>query len=131
MEKLSPLAAVSYACLIGAVALFVPAAAEGMAERFLTYSPSAWLGIVYLGFFGSALGFFWYYEGIKAIGPARAGVFINIVPVSAVVLAFLFLNETLDGSLVLGAVFVLTGVTLTNRVPSSSRGKSPVPVNPR
>ncbi|MCX5840677.1 MAG: hypothetical protein NTY16_04315, partial [Deltaproteobacteria bacterium] len=35
--------------------------------------------IFYLGFFGTVLGFLWYYEGIQVIGPSRAAVFINLV----------------------------------------------------
>ena len=61
------------------------------------------------------LGFTWFYEGIQALGPARAGVFINLVPVCAIVLARLILHEHLDASLITGAVFVTAGIFLTNR----------------
>jgi drug/metabolite transporter (DMT)-like permease len=115
MKALSPLVAVTYSCLIGAACLFVPACAEGLAYGVQHYSSTVWLGVSYLGFFGSALGFFWYYEGIKAIGPSRAGVFINIVPVSAVLLAHLILKEAVDLSLAAGAVLIITGVCITNR----------------
>jgi drug/metabolite transporter (DMT)-like permease len=60
------------------------------------------------------IGFVWYYQGIKAIGPTRAGQFINFVPMSAIVLAFFILGEPLTPSLVLGALFVITGVYITN-----------------
>lgn len=115
MKSLSPLLAATYACLIGTVLLFLPALGEGVAGRFPHFSPAVWLGIFYLGFFGSALAFTWYYEGIRSIGPSRAGVFINLVPVSSVLLAFLILNEALDLSLLVGALFIVTGVYLTNR----------------
>jgi drug/metabolite transporter (DMT)-like permease len=72
------------------------------------------LGLFYLGFFGTVLGFVWYYEGIKKIGPTKAGLFINVVPLSAVVLAFFLLNEPLTLSLLIGAVLVSSGIYLTN-----------------
>jgi drug/metabolite transporter (DMT)-like permease len=78
------------------------------------YALPIWLAIIYLALFGSALGFSWYYQGIQAIGPSRAGVFINLVPVSAVLLAWLLLNETIHLALVVGAVLVTGGVYLTN-----------------
>jgi len=65
------------------------------------------------GLFGTVLGFVWYYEGIKSIGPVRAGLFINFVPVSAVFLAFLILDEPLTASLLIGAILVSSGVYLT------------------
>jgi drug/metabolite transporter (DMT)-like permease len=115
MRELSPFAAVTYSCLIGMLCLAVPAFHEGLATAMPTYSVGTWLALVYLGLFGSAIGFIWYYQGIQLIGPSRAGVFINIVPVSAIVLAFLILNEPIDGSLIMGTVLVGIGVYFTNR----------------
>lgn len=115
MKEMAPIAAVTYSCIIGAVALFYPAYLDGVTHNLGNYSTVIWLGIFYLGFFGSALGFWWYYDGIKTIGPARAAVFINIVPISAVLLAWLLLNESIDLSLIVGAVMVTSGVFLTNR----------------
>ena len=49
--------------------------------------------LLYLGVFGTVIGFVWYNEGIKAIGPARTAVFTNLVPVFAVALGALMLHE--------------------------------------
>ena len=114
MRNVSPLVAVTSSCVIGAVCLLAPALSEGLLSEIPALSSSVWLAIFFLGFFGSSLGFTWYYEGILAIGPSRAGVFINIVPISSVFLAFLILHETIEASMVLGAVLTLTGVYITN-----------------
>jgi drug/metabolite transporter (DMT)-like permease len=115
MKDVQPVSAVTYACLVGAAALLPPALFEGMAANLTRYSPAAWLSIVYLGFFGTCLGFVWYYEGIRQIGPSKSAVFINFVPISAVVMAFFLLGETIDASLLIGAALVLSGIYLTNR----------------
>lgn len=115
MRDVLPVSAVTYACLIGSAALLPPAIIEGMAGSLGGYSTAAWLSIVYLGFFGTCLGFIWYYEGIREIGPSRAGVFINFVPISAVIMSFFLLGETIDASLLIGAALVLSGIYLTNR----------------
>jgi drug/metabolite transporter (DMT)-like permease len=114
MQDLSPLVSVSYSSLVGAIGLFVPAYLEGMVQHFSHYTTTEWLGIFYLGFFGTVVGFVWYYEGIKAIGATRASQFINFVPISAVVLAFFLLAEPVTFSLVIGTVMVCIGVYLTN-----------------
>jgi drug/metabolite transporter (DMT)-like permease len=114
MRDVSPLVAVTCSCVLGAICLLAPALAEGLISQIAGFSFSVWLAIFFLGFFGSALGFTWYYEGILAIGPSRAGVFINIVPISSVVLAFVILHESIDASLVLGALLTLTGVYIMN-----------------
>jgi len=115
MESMSPLAAVTCACALGAAFLLLPALGEGMTGMLPGLSPRQWLALAYLGACGTAMGFIWYYQGIAAIGPARSGVFINLVPVSAVAMGGLILGEKTDLSLAAGAALVLGGVWLTNR----------------
>jgi drug/metabolite transporter (DMT)-like permease len=61
------------------------------------------------------LGFLWHYEGFQAIGATRASFFINFVPVSAVLMAFVILGEPLSFALLAGAALVTGGVFLSNR----------------
>jgi drug/metabolite transporter (DMT)-like permease len=95
--------------------LFPAALAEGMLTDIFAYSPANWFSLFYLGVFGTVLGFVWYYEGIKKLGPSKASLFINFVPISAILMAFLFLDEPLTFSLLVGALLVTAGVYLTNR----------------
>ena len=60
MSDLSPVVAITYSSIAGAAFLFIPAWFEGIAFKMFTYSISDWLGILYLGSFGTALGFVWY-----------------------------------------------------------------------
>jgi drug/metabolite transporter (DMT)-like permease len=116
MRHLSPLASVSYSSLIGATALFVPAVlVDDLASNLQQASLVDWASIVYLAVFGTVLGFVWFYQGVKAVGPTRAGLFINFVPISAVILASMLLHEQITWSLGAGAALVLSGVYLTNR----------------
>jgi drug/metabolite transporter (DMT)-like permease len=61
------------------------------------------------------LGFLWYYEGVQALGPMNAAVYINLVPIFGIVLAALTLGEVPDAPLLLGAAFVVGGLLLVNR----------------
>ncbi len=115
MKSMTPLSAVFFASVTGTLCLLPAAVAEGLVPAALAIPWKAWLAIFYLGFFGTVLGFVWYYEGIRSIGPTKAGVFINAVPVSAIVFSYLILSEPITGSLLLGAALVLGGIWLTNR----------------
>lgn len=125
MDGLSPLVATTYSCVVGTVALFIPACAEGMMTSFVHYSGRAWFSIFYLGFFGTVLGFVWYYEGIDTIGATKASQFINFVPISAVLLAFFILGEPITMSLAAGTAFVCLGVYLTNKPPKAAKCPAP------
>ena len=114
MRGLSPLAAVCWSSMAGTLLLLIPALGHGSLTEAFAFSWSAWLSIVYLGLFGTVIGFLWYFEGIKLIGPSRAAVFINFVPVNGVLLATLLLGETLDISLLGGGALVVTGAYLAN-----------------
>ncbi len=115
MADMSPISSVFYSCVIGTFFLFFPACFEGILNNFYHYPIMAWLGIFYLGIFGTVVGFVWYYEGIKMIGPTKASLFINFVPVSAVILAFMILDEPITLSLFIGTILVCAGVYLTNK----------------
>ena len=125
MQTLSPMAAVCYSAVAGTLLLFFPALSHGLFSNIPTYGPMEWSALFYLGFFGTVLGFFWYYEGIQRIGPMKAGVFINFVPVSAILLSYFILDEPVTKELLAGAVLVIAGVFLTNfsgfRSPSSNK----------
>jgi drug/metabolite transporter (DMT)-like permease len=114
LGTLSPLTAVCHSSAIGMLALLVPACLEGMPAALPFYSLVDWSNLAYLGIFGTVLGFVWYYEGIRHIGPSRASLFINFVPISAICLAHLILDEPLRPSLVVGALLVIAGVTLNH-----------------
>ncbi len=114
MERLSPLAVVAWSSLAGTVGLLGPALREGLLHS-LAHSPlSVWLATGYLALFGTVLGFVWYYEGVRILGPTRAGVFINFVPASSVALGVVVLREEATASLLVGLALVTLGVRLAN-----------------
>lgn len=115
MARLSPMAAVTYSSIAGALMLLPPALFEGIIPEFTTWAAADWFAIAYLGFFGTVIGFTWFYEGMKKIGASRAAIFINFVPVCAVIMAWAILDEKPDSSLIAGAVLVISGAYLTNR----------------
>jgi drug/metabolite transporter (DMT)-like permease len=115
MKDLSPVVSVTYSVSIGTVILFIPALANGALRHCLSYSTAQWLSLFYLGFFGTVLGFVWFYQGIQRIGPMKSGLFINFVPISGIFLAYLILGEPLTPSLAVGLLFVSGGLYLMNQ----------------
>jgi len=117
LRGMTPIAATTYAAAWGLVQLSIAAAWEwpGFDPSVLDFKVVA--AIAYLGIFGTAIGFIWYYQGVKEIGPARTAVFNNLVPVFGVLLAALLLSEPILISMIVGGGLVIAGVTLTNLQP--------------
>lgn len=108
----SPLQASTWAILTGMmfIVFFVPF------EPFpVNVDWTVWLAIVYLGICGSVLGFVWYYEGIKAIGPVKTAAFNNLIPIFAMLLSVVLLGESIHTYMIYGSAMVIGGVFLINK----------------
>jgi len=113
-RTLSPLAATLHASFIGAVLLGLVSLFQGDIELG-AWSWRVWASIAFLAVGGTALAFTWYADGVKRLGAARAAVFINLVPVFAILQAAWLLNERLGLAVLAGGALVIAGVWLTNQ----------------
>ena len=113
LTELSPLAATTYAALVGTALLAVLCVATGD-FAVPAANQRGWLSLLFLGLLGTALAYIWFYDGVHAIGPARTSVFVNLVPIAAITFAVLLLNEPLLPSMIVGAVLVVSGVFIIN-----------------
>ena len=74
-----------------------------------------WLAVTYLIVFATALGQQAWLYGVRGVGPARAGIFINLIPVSALILSAWLLDDRIGARELTGIVLILAGVWLVNR----------------
>ena len=71
------------------------------------------LGYVVL-FPGLAAFFFWI-KGISIIGANRAGIFLHLMPIMGAIMAMLIFDEKFMFYHILGAIFIIAGITLSNK----------------
>ncbi len=121
MRTLSPLVSTAYASLAGWLMLLATAFAVSPAALVPGYSSASWSAILFLGLLGTTLGFTWFNQAVKRIGAARASIFINLVPVAAVLQGAWLLDERLGLPVLVGGLLVLTGVILTQLQPTLLR----------
>jgi len=70
------------------------------------------LPLAYIAVFASAIAFqFWSY-GVAALGPARAGQFVHLMPVFGPALSFALLGEAPVPAQLAGGALVLAGIAL-------------------
>lgn len=114
-RSLSALLMTAYAAAAGFLMLLVSTLVVAPQALWPSYSPGAWTAIVFLGLLGTTLGFTWFSAAVQQIGAQRAAIFINLVPVAAVLQAALLLGERLDPTALSGGLMVIAGVLLTQR----------------
>ena len=113
LSSLSPLALTAYVMLAGSFPLAFAAMGEAGGLARVTWQ--SWSALAYLVVFGTVLPFLWFYEGVRALGAARASQFINLVPPLAVAESILILGEPWNPALLVGGTLVVAGLYLTNR----------------
>ena len=82
-----------------------------------TYLPSTGLDLAIIGYvavFASIVAFFSWNKGVSIIGPNRASLFLHLIPVFSAVWAISFLNEKFAFFHVIGVLFILSGIILSN-----------------
>lgn len=114
LKSLTPIAATTYAALWGLLFLSAGATTELSSVKPSQVTWQVVASIIYLGVAGTVIGFIWYYEGVKIIGPSRASIFNNLVPVCGVTLGSILLGEPILMSMLIGGVLAIIGVVMTN-----------------
>ncbi len=117
MDRLSPLT-VNWTTLLISILIQIPLLGtdhKAIDAGMESISLSGWMALGYVIVFATALGQQAWLYGVSHIGPSRAGVFINLIPVSSLLLSLMILGESLNVIKVLGIGLVLGGVWFVNR----------------
>tara|TARA_B100001123_G_scaffold39956_1_gene41140 strand:- start:784 stop:1683 length:900 start_codon:yes stop_codon:yes gene_type:complete len=73
------------------------------------------LTLSYVVIFPGLASFFFWIKGISIIGANRAGVFLHLMPVFGSIMAIILFNEKFMFYHLLGAIFIIAGITLSNK----------------
>ncbi len=76
---------------------------------------SGWVALLYVMIFATALGQQAWLYGVNGVGPSRAGIFGNLVPVSALLFSLLILGEPVGAREITGVGLIVLGVWLVNQ----------------
>ena len=111
--RFSPLATTLYASLSGAVLLGLAALFQGEIDP-AAWSGRVWASMLFLAIFGTAIAYTWFTDAVHRLGAGHAAIFINLVPVFAVLQAAVLLDERLGLAVLAGGALVIAGVWLTS-----------------
>ena len=73
------------------------------------------LTLAYVVLFPGLAAFIFWIKGISIIGANRSGIFLHLMPIVAAILAIIIFDEKLMMYHILGAIFILSGIILSNR----------------
>jgi len=93
----------------------------------MVISPRNVAAIALVGLFSSVLAYLFWNRGVELVGASVAGLFVHLMPLYGVLLAWLILGERLALFHVAGIALILTGIWITSRL---GRRPEPVPAGP-
>lgn len=76
---------------------------------------TGWVIVLYTALFASLLAQVLYIKGVEGIGPNRAGLFINLIPVFGTLLSVVIIGENLQLFHVAALVLVLGGIAIAEK----------------
>jgi drug/metabolite transporter (DMT)-like permease len=94
-------------------------------------SAEAWASMFVLGVLGTGLGYIAWLWLIDSIGSVRASLVTYIVPIVAVVLGWLVLDESVGVNTIVGGLLIVAGVAVVMRGPGTSFRRTPALARPR
>ena len=71
--------------------------------------------LFYVVLFPGLASFIFWIKGVSLIGANRAGIFLHMMPILSAIMAMIIFNEKFMFYHMLGAIFILIGILLSNR----------------
>ena len=114
MREISALAATAWASVVGTGLLIIAAFLQGF-DGSVSLSPVGWASMIYMILGSGVLAFYLSNIGVSTLGPNRAVMFCNIIPLAGMIGAAVLLGEDIGFFQTVGALLVIAGVWLTVR----------------
>lgn len=112
VSGLTPAQTTAGTMLMGAVLMVVAALSAHDGALVLPSAGAGW-ALAAMALFGTVLGYLWWNQGVRRIGPAHTAVFFDLVPVSTMLIAIV-LGESVSLGQWLGAAMVISGVMFSS-----------------
>lgn len=114
LSKRSAAAATASSYIAGMIVLVPLSAIETPFSAEINFSPTLLLALAYLSILSPMTNLL-YYQALVKVSPARAAVFMNLIPIIVIASSAVFLKEEITRVQVLGTACVIVGVLLTTR----------------
>ena len=113
LMRYSPLAVNAWSMAFGTL-VYVPVGLPDLARlEWRAISLWAWGGLAFSATFALCVAYLIWYTAVQRIGSTRTSVYSNMVPVAAMIVAAIWLQEPIGSLKIVGAAAILLGVVLT------------------
>jgi drug/metabolite transporter (DMT)-like permease len=122
-NKVSPLAISTGVSVIGVLLFFPMAIYEWATSHYSFGAVNDWLLILYFGIVVTVFAFLLMYHGLEKLPASTVGILTSVLPLSTVILSFIFLKESLHPYHLIGSFLIMIAIYFTSREENSKRNK--------
>jgi drug/metabolite transporter (DMT)-like permease len=97
----------------GAVPLVIASTPALIATDWKQVGLGGWMALLYSSVISMGVAYFFWYRGLRVLGPTRTAVYSNLQPIVALLVAWAFIGEIPTIFQGVGAVTIIAGVFLT------------------
>ena len=97
----------------GAVPLLIASMPALVDTNWSAVGPGGWWALFYSSVISMGVAYFFWYRGLRVLGPTRTAVYANLQPIIALAVAWAFLGEIPTAFQGVGAATIVAGVFLT------------------
>ena len=115
-QRYAPLLVTAYVFLFGLIQVTPLMLLENVYLDALSFSSRAWTGIVFMAVGSSVIGYLIQQVSIQRLGVNRTSLFINLVPLFAILFSYLVLGDPVTVINIVSAVIIGTAVFLNTRM---------------
>jgi drug/metabolite transporter (DMT)-like permease len=112
-EHIDPIPFLTVLVMIGLVFLSPIYLWEIQSGASFQFTPAVFASIGYVALFASVIAYIFWNNAVAVVGANKAGIFVHLMPVFGIVLAFIFLGETLAVYHLVGMMLIFSGIYLT------------------
>ena len=112
VDRHGPVAVTAWTLWIGTAGLFIAGLPDLIRLPFREIDAITWACVIYAGVLSIGLAYMFYYYGVSQVGNTRTGAYSNLVPVFALLAAWLWLGEAPTLFQIIGAGVIIGGVTV-------------------
>ncbi len=110
LDRYDPITVTTYIFILGTI-FFIPF----IKDFNLEISFRGWMIILYLALFCSVFAYVAWYNALAKMDATKVAIFLNLIPLFAMLLSYLILEEEITIFLMMGAALIIYGIYLTEK----------------
>lgn len=113
VNRIQPMKLTAYVFLFCVIILSPAMILENPASYLGSVTSKGWGSLIYMSTFASVIAYLLQQVSVKRIGPAKTSLYINLIPLFSMIMAYFILKESITPQKIIAGAMIISGVVIT------------------